>query len=161
MVVSADEVSTTAFKRFSSNEAGSNAPYLAITYNYPPGIANSITTLPKNGGYVNTTTPTLEGTFYDNDAGTVGEIQYNLNHADGTSLDVHLGSAVPIDARSKWTVPASDNLTDGTTYQWWARAYDGIDYGLPTPNRTFTVDTTPPSTPNGQQLDPPRPRPVV
>jgi len=145
MVVASNETSTSYFKKFSSNEAGSNAPFLAVTYNFPPGVQAPL--LPNNGAYVNTTRPTLQGTFFDLDAGTIGEAQYELDTSGGTVIDTQLGSTVPSGSTSSWQVPTTDGLTNGTTYKWRTRGYDGIDYGLWWPYRTFTVDTTAPGTP--------------
>jgi RHS repeat-associated protein len=145
MVVASNETSTSYFKRFSSNEAGSNAPFLAVTYNFPPGVSGG--RLPNDGAYVPTTRPTLQGTLFDQDAGTVGEIQYELDTSGGTVIDTQLGSTVPSGSTSSWQIPAADALTNGTTYKWRARGYDGTDYGLWLGYRTFTVDTTAPSAP--------------
>jgi RHS repeat-associated protein len=143
-VISADEASTSAYKRFSSNETGTNAPYLAVTYNFPPTVTSL---LPNNAGWATKTTPTLSGTFNDPDTGTVGQIQYELDTNGGTVIDTQLGSSVPAGSTSSWSIPAADGLTNGTTYKWRARGYDGTDYGTWSGYRTFTVDTTAPGTP--------------
>jgi RHS repeat-associated protein len=145
MVVASNETSTSYFKKFSSNEAGSNAPYLAVNYDFGPGVSGG--RLPNDGAFVPTTRPTLQGTFFDLDAGTVGQIQYELDTSGGTVIDTQLGSSVPSGSTSSWQVPAADGLVNGTTYKWRARGYDGILYGLWTGYRTFTVDTTAPGTP--------------
>jgi RHS repeat-associated protein len=144
-VVAGSETATASAKRFSSNEAGSNAPYLAVTYNYPPGVSGG--RLPNNAAFIPTTRPTLQGTFFDLDAGTVGQIQYELDTNAGAVIDTQLGSTVMSGSTSSWQVPTTDNLANGTTYKWRARGYDGIDYGLWTGYRTFTIDTTAPGTP--------------
>jgi hypothetical protein len=96
-VISADEASTSAYKRFSSNETGTNAPYLAVTYNFPPTVTSL---LPNNAGWATKTTPTLSGTFNDPDTGTVGQIQYELDTNGGTVIDTQLGSSVPAGSTS-------------------------------------------------------------
>lgn len=146
MVVASSETNTAYFKKFSSNEAGSNAPYLAVTYNIPPGVVTN--RLPNNAGWVTSTTPTLSGTFNDADTGTVGQNQFELDTNAGSVIDTKYGNSVPAGSTSSWQVLGSDGLTNGTTYKWKVRGYDGTDPGTYSGFRTFTVDTTAPGTPS-------------
>lgn len=144
-VAAGNETSTSGYKQFSSNEAGTNAPYLAVNYNsYPTNVTGRVPG--PSALYVETTTPTLKGYFNDPDEGS-GQVQFQIATSGGTTIDTQLGTSVPNGGRSSWQVPGSDGLTDGTMYEWRARGYDGTDYGNWSNYITFTVDATPPSAP--------------
>jgi RHS repeat-associated protein len=144
-VVAADEVNTTADKRFDSYDSGSNQPYLAVNYNsYPSTVVDR---WPDNAQYVNTLQPKLHADFLDPDSGT-GQVQYEVdNNTSGTNIVTASGTSTSVGGRSYYTV-ASGLLSDSTTYKWRARGYDGTDYGAWSTFRTFTTDSTAPTSPS-------------
>jgi RHS repeat-associated protein len=144
-VVAADEVNTTADKRFDSYDLGSNQPYLAVTYNsYPSSVLDR---WPDNAAYVNTLQPKLHADFFDPDSGA-GQVQFEVdNNSTGANVVTALGTSTPAGGRSYYTV-GSGLLSDGVVYKWRARGYDGTDYSSWSSFRTFTTDTTLPTAPS-------------
>lgn len=144
-VVAHDETTTANYKTFNSLQAGSNAPYLAVTYNTPPSLPTS--KWPQANEDINELTVPLSGYFQDPD-GDSGQIQFEVdNNATGTLIDTGVGSTVPDGGKSVWHVPGGD-LSDGGVYKWRARGYDGTDYGTWSAYRVFTEDVTAPGTPS-------------
>jgi len=144
-VVAHSETSTNSYKRFDSLDAGTNQPYLTVTYNsYPTAVTAK---WPENGQYVNNLQPSIHGDFQDPDGGT-GQVQFEIdNNTTGTNIVIALGTQTSVGGESIYTVPSGD-LTDGVTYKWRARGYDGTDYGAWSGYRTFTEDVTAPTAPS-------------
>jgi YD repeat-containing protein len=144
-VVAHSETSTSSYKQFNSTDAGSNAPYLAVTYNsFPTAPTNK---WPENGQYVNNLQLPMHAIFNDPDGGT-GQVRFEIdNNATGTNIVTALGSQTSVGGQSTYKV-ASGLLADGTTYKWRAQGYDGTDNGTWSAFRTFTEDVTPPTAPS-------------
>ncbi len=144
-VVAHSETSTSSYKKFNSLDAGSNAPYLAVTYNsYPTAPTNK---WPENGQYVNNLQLPMHAIFNDPDGGT-GQVRFEIdNNTTGTNIVTALGSQTSVGGQSTYKV-ASGLLADGTTYKWRAQGYDGTDNGTWSGFRTFTEDVTPPTAPS-------------
>jgi RHS repeat-associated protein len=144
-VVAHSETSNSSYKRFNSIDAGTNQPYLAVTYNSFPSAVTA--KWPENAQYVNNLQPSIHGDFQDPDGGT-GQVQFEIdNNSTGTNIVTALGSETSVGGESIYTVPSGD-LTDGVTYKWRARGYDGTDYGAWSTYRTFTEDVSAPSAPS-------------
>jgi RHS repeat-associated protein len=144
-VVAHSETSASSYKRFNSIDAGSDEPYLAVTYNsFPTAVTAK---WPEAGQYVNNLEPPMHADFQDPDGGT-GQVQFEIdNNTTGTNIVTALGSQTSVGGESIYTVPSGD-LADGTTYKWRARGYDGTDYGPWSSYRTFTEDVTAPTAPS-------------
>jgi RHS repeat-associated protein len=144
-VVAHSETSNSSYKRFNSIDAGADQPYLAVTYNsFPTAVTAK---WPENAQYVNNLQPEIHGDFQDPDGGT-GQVQFEIdNNTTGTNIVTALGSQTSVGGESIYTVPSGD-LTDGVTYKWRARGYDGTDYGPWSGYRTFTEDVSAPTAPS-------------
>jgi RHS repeat-associated protein len=144
-VVAHSETSTSSYKRFNSLDSGTDEPYLAVTYNsYPSAVTAK---WPENAQYVNNLQLPLHADFQDPDGGT-GQVQFEVDlNSTGANVVTALGSETSVGGESIYTVPGGD-LTDGTTYKWRARGYDGTDYGSWSGYRTFTEDVTAPTAPS-------------
>jgi RHS repeat-associated protein len=141
-----DETVSQSWKKFNSSDHASHQPYLSVTYNSYPNTPTSLS--PATSTYQTTTQPTLNGKFSDPDGGT-GRVNYEVRLNSNGNLVVSSSTTrakVSSGSLHPWTVP-SGNLTDGTVYKWRARGDDGTDVSPWTSYRTFTVDTTAPSTP--------------
>jgi YD repeat-containing protein len=147
LAVRADsETDLASWKEFNSSDAGSNHPQLEVTYNSYPNTPTSLS--PASGGYQATATPVLNGKFSDPDGGT-GRVNFEVRLNSNGNLVVASSTTrakVASGSLHPWTVP-SGNLSNGTTYKWRARGDDGTDVSAWTSYRTFTVDTTAPTTP--------------
>jgi YD repeat-containing protein len=144
-VVAHSETTTSSYKKFNSLDAGSNTPYLAVTYNsFPTAPTNK---WPENGQYVNNLQLPMHAIFNDPDGGT-GQVRFEIdNNATGTNIVTALGSQTSVGGQSTYKV-ASGLLADGTAYKWRAQGYDGTDNGTWSGFRTFTEDVTPPTAPS-------------
>jgi RHS repeat-associated protein len=143
-VVAHDETTTADYKTFNSLNAGSNAPYLAVTYNTPPTLPTS--RWPQANEDINDLHVPLSAYFQDPDSDP-GQVQFEVdNNTTGALIDTGLGSSVPDGGKSVWHVPSGD-LADGGVYKWRDRGYDGTDYGSWSAYRVFTEDVTAPGTP--------------
>ena len=144
-----DEGTLNQWKRF--NHA---SPKLAITYNtIPNGLSDR-----KSDGkacatgasrpYVYNATPILAAKHSDPDADQQNLTTYfywwQLGSSRNETNKISKGSGNPSSITA--TVP-SGKLTDGATYVWQARTYDGRAYGAWSGTCEFTVDATPPPTP--------------
>lgn len=147
MVRSTDQDDFVGWKKFhSANNSSGNAPYLAVTYNSYPKTPSGLS--PSTGSYVNTTTPTLHGVFSDADGGS-GKVEYEIrDNATGALVTTGMRSTkLAAGSDAYWTVPTG-LLSDGVTYKWRARGWDGTDYSKDySAYRTFAVDTSPPGMP--------------
>jgi hypothetical protein len=125
IVKAASETDLNGWKKFKSSEAGSNTPYLSVTYNsYPATPADLLTEYPDSQA-------ALDATFSDPEGGT-GEVLYTIYDLDGnTVVQDAAGSTVSSGSDSPYPIP-SGLLTDGDPYTWTARSYDGIDYSSAT-----------------------------
>ncbi|WP_261558306.1 DNRLRE domain-containing protein, partial [Frankia tisae] len=143
------------FKYFYSGDT-MLAPHISTTYNSYPGTVAGRFTSPCSaqcGGspatvLTNTTTPTLSGSSRDPDGGQV-RVDFEVWNSDGTTK-ITGGSVAntPSNSPAYWTVP-SGLLTNGTSYEWRARAYDGVDYSQAWSSWIpLTVDTTAPAAPS-------------
>lgn len=158
-IASGDGV-TGNYKRLSSSDTpyNSNMPMLSATYNtYPASVGvrsqTPATTYTAPGGptttYVTSRTPTLGGSATDADGGTV-RVDYEIWNSALTTLIASGSSAyVASGAAGTWTVPGLTQLTDGATYKWRAKGYDGTDTSKAYSSwMPFTVDVTPPAAPS-------------
>ncbi|CUU53959.1 RHS repeat-associated core domain-containing protein [Parafrankia irregularis] len=150
----ANETLDAQFKSFYSGDT-LLPPQISTTYNSYPGTVANRSTSPCSaqcGGspatvLTNSTRPVLSGASTDADGAPL-RLDFEVwNSAGTTKITDGSVSDVSPNATASWTVPASV-LTNGTSYQWRSRAYDGVDYSqawsgwIP-----FTVDTTAPSAP--------------
>jgi hypothetical protein len=145
-----DEGTTNHWKRYSHT-----SPKLAIDYNTIPNAPGERWTDGKacaTGAarpYVLTATPILAAKHSDADTGQQSLTTFFYWWAAGGARNetdkMSLASGNP--ATASKAVPAG-KLVDGTTYIWQARTYDGTHYGGWSGTCEFTVDTTPPNTPN-------------
>ncbi|MEX5634666.1 DNRLRE domain-containing protein [Parafrankia sp. FMc2] len=147
-----DEVLWEPYKFFASGDTAT-PPRIETTYNSYPSTVGARSTSPCSaqcGGtpptvLTNSTTPRLAGSAADADGGTV-RLDFEVWNSAGTTK-ITQGSTgfVAQNSEATWTVP-SGLLTNGTSYQWRVRAYDGTDYSqnwstwIP-----FTIDTTAPT----------------
>ncbi|MCL9760923.1 DNRLRE domain-containing protein [Frankia sp. AiPa1] len=148
------ETDANQFKYFYSGDT-QLAPHITATYNSYPGTVAGRFTSPCSaqcGGspatvLTNTTTPTMSGASLDPDGGQV-RLDFEVwNSAGSTKITGGSVSNVPSNSSSTWTVP-SGLLSNGTSYEWRARAFDGTDYSQAWSSWIpFTVDTTAPAAP--------------
>ncbi|MGF7237033.1 MAG: DNRLRE domain-containing protein, partial [Frankia sp.] len=149
-----NESDSNQYKYFYSGDTGL-APNITVTYNSYPATVGYRGMSPCSSQcnwspavLTNTTTPTLHGQASDADGGNV-RLDFEVWDSTGTTR-VTYGSVNDVvqNTAGYWTVP-SGLLTNGTSYEWRARAYDGTDYSQ---NWTtwipFTVDTTAPASPS-------------
>ncbi len=142
------------------------SPRMIITYNTPPATPRAASTLPgtpcvtgANRPYISTTTlpagsvPSLTSQVYDPD-GTQDnrgvQAQFGMHHYNAaTGAWDAFGSllATAFTKSASWLTAqvAMPALTDGQTYSWHVRAYDGIDYSAWTPWCEFTVSNVAPT----------------
>jgi RHS repeat-associated protein len=154
-VLAADENDTANWKRYASADNGDNryVPSLAVTYNSFPIVPDGLSTSPGNRigdvTYVPTTSPTLRGTGYDPDGGTV-QLNFQIFDEAGTTrlFDAATGWIPTGTAGS--VAPPSDLLRHGSSYQWRVRTYDGTDYSGWSGWQYFQVDTVAPPAPPAQ-----------
>jgi RHS repeat-associated protein len=149
----ADQTDTTAAKDFASGENGSWTPRVNITWeSYPRTVAGRYVT-PANVAtdgtrFVPTTTPTLAGGTCDPDSDPV-RIDFEVWDSTKSTLLQSSPSTDPTVASCatrQWTLPSA--LTNGTTYYWRARAWDGHAYSKSWSSWSpIVVDTTAPPTP--------------
>lgn len=149
----ASESVVAQWKRVNSANAASNPPKLVVTYNYRPRTGTKQEAGPPyfsySGAYtVNTTTPTLRDTFADADGDKVnGTFQIYDNTTNTQVGDVIVSKYVPSGQVASVTVP-SGVLANGKTYKFRTSPYDGTHYNNGwSAWKTFTVDTSAPSTP--------------
>lgn len=146
-------------KYYSADHTGSVAPTFTITYNsYPAVVAGRTTTpaeaVPSGGGYTlytRSTTPTLRGASPDADGGT-NRIDFQVYDNALTTLVASSpttgAGTTPAGTVASWTVPGSV-LSNGTRYQWRARAWDGTDYSPAWSSWVpIVIDTTAPAAPS-------------
>ena len=143
-LAASNETDSTAFKKFSNN------PTLDITYTaYPTTSALSTSpTTPcvagSNRPYINTAMPLLQARITDPEGASVRP-EFSWSTTGGTAV----GSAQPTPGLASGqlfgtTVPAGQ-LTNGSSYAWKVRGYDGTVWGPWSTTCEFTVDTTAPS----------------
>jgi RHS repeat-associated protein len=154
MSIRASSSDSQAAKDFASADNSSWTPRVSITYNnYPATVAGRYVTpaqVESDGTRVTpTTTPTLAGGACDPDGNTT-RIDFELwNSTKTTRLQYTPTTDAPVPScqRRQWTVPTA--LTNGTTYYWRARAYDGTGYSKAWSSWSpILVDTTAPPTPS-------------
>ncbi|MCL2782125.1 MAG: hypothetical protein FWD74_11695, partial [Actinomycetia bacterium] len=128
---------------------------MSITYNSLPGTPSGRSLAPcgtacSSPYLTNSTTPKLSATSKDADGGNVrNDFEVWAGSSASPSTKVVSGSAgsVASGSAATWTVP-SGKLSNGSTYEFRVRAYDGTDYGAWTSTYSvFTVDTTAPPAP--------------
>jgi hypothetical protein len=144
-----DEGTLKQWKRFNHS-----SPKLAITYNSTP---NALTDRKSDGRacatgasrpYVLNQTPVLAAKQSDPDSDqqnlTTTYYWWPAGGSRSENNKVSKGAGNPANVTA--AIP-SDRLTDGTTYVWQARTYDGRGYSAWSGTCEFTVDATPPPTP--------------
>lgn len=115
--------------------------FQSFKINRPPRLPASLS--PATGSRV-TFTPTLSGTFVDDD-GDAGRLHFTVYNSSGAVVTSGTGGVVSSSTRSSWTVPAGA-LAGSTTYTWRAQADDGLQVSGATDGTSFTVNQ-PPSAP--------------
>lgn len=143
---SPNETDNTYWKKFNID------PHLSITYNSYPGTPRSLSVKPCSSQcsptiLTNSTTPSLTGKTSDPDGGNLRYDFQVWNSAGTTDVINGSKSGVASGSTATWSVP-SGNLTNGTTYKYKVRAYDGTDYGPWSAWLPFTTDTTAPAKPS-------------
>ncbi|MDO0911852.1 DNRLRE domain-containing protein [Streptomyces sp. DT2A-34] len=141
------------WKRVNSANAASNPPKLVVNYNYRPRTGTKQEAGPPyfsySGAYVvNTTTPTLRDTFVDADGDKVNGTFQIYDNATNTQVgEVLVSPYVASGKVASVTVP-SGMLANAKTYKFRTSPYDGTHYNTGwSAWKTFTVDTTKPSSP--------------
>jgi RHS repeat-associated protein len=142
---SQDETDNTYWKKFDTSAT------ISLTYNSYPGTAGSLSVAPCSAQCSGTVltdsaTPKLTGKTSDADGGNLRYDFQVWNSAGTTQITSGSKSAVTSGSTATWSVP-SGNLTNGTTYKYRVRAWDGTDYGAWSNWLSFKVDTTKPATP--------------
>jgi len=149
LTLRANESDTSYYKRFSSGMS------VSITYNSYPGTPYGRSVRPCSAHcsapvVTASARPTLTGGTSDADGGV---LRYDFEVWAGTSASPTVrttyGSVSGVQSGSiaSWVVPASA-LTNGSSYEYRVRAFDGTDYGPWSVGWvTFTVDTTAPPAP--------------
>jgi RHS repeat-associated protein len=138
------ETDSTAFKKFNNN------PTLSITYTSYPTTSELSTTpsTPCITGstrpYLNTTTPLLQARVTDPE-GALVRPDFAWSTTGGTSV----GDAQPVPGQASGqmfgaTIGAG-SLTNGSSYSWKVRGFDGTVWGSWSAACEFTVDTTAPT----------------
>jgi RHS repeat-associated protein len=128
-----------------------NNPTLTVSYTAYPTVAELMTSpsTPCQTGssrpYLNTLTPLLQGRITDPE-GALVRPEFAWSTAAGTSI----GGAQPSPGQASGqmqatTVPAGA-FTNGGSYSWKVRGFDGTVWGPWSPSCEFTVDTTVPAT---------------
>jgi RHS repeat-associated protein len=142
---SPNETDNTYWKKFDTTAT------VSVTYNSYPGTAGSLSVKPCSSQcsatvLTNSTTPSLTGKASDPDG---GNLRYDFgvwNSAGSAEITSGSKSGVASGSTATWTVP-SGKLTNGTTYKYHVRAWDGTDYGPLSAWLAFTVDTSAPAKP--------------
>lgn len=157
LVKASSETDTVGFRNFYSKDHAGGGPSWTVTYNNYPNVVGGRYVTPAQIGvdgstrYTSSTTPTLAGASCDPDA-TPTRVDFEVWNATMSTLlqsgsSSSLASCVP----ATWTVPTA--LTNGTTYQWRARGFDGTDYSKSWSSWVpLVVDTTAPNTPTVSSL---------
>ncbi|WP_433729524.1 DNRLRE domain-containing protein [Actinoplanes sp. CA-051413] len=155
MGLRAPSAATAEWKQVNSGNAATNVPKLTVTYNYRPRTGTKQEAGPPyfsyGGAYtVNTTTPTLRDTFVDSNGDKVQATFQVFDAATNTQVGTNYTTKlVPSGQVAAIVVPAGV-LTDGKTYKFRTNPYDGTHYSTVwSAWKTFTVDTTRPSAPQG------------
>lgn len=141
-----------AFKQFRSRNAAdaSQVPYAVINYNsYPSiGVRSTVppTGCPATGSlpFINTTRPLLRAVASDAEGSAV-KAEFQWLTAAGALIGSATTAVAPTGSTLSLTVPAGA-LTDGGSYSWRARAFDGTSWSQYGPSCGFVVDTSAPST---------------
>jgi YD repeat-containing protein len=138
------ETDPNSWKRFSNN------PTLTVTYTAYP-TTSAIGTAPSTPcvtgstrPYINTVTPALQARISDPE-GALVRPEFSWSTTGGTAI----GSVQPTPGQASGqtfstTVP-SGAFSNGGSYSWKVRGYDGTVWGTWSANCEFTVDTTAPS----------------
>jgi TGF-beta propeptide len=151
-----DEVANSGWKKFASAEAG-NPPKLAVTYNTPPGIPTPVSPL---DGATTSKTPILKATYNDQNPGDWGRVDFQIWNGNdcqngtcsGSPVVVAEGSGGNPGTTSTLDVSSLANgnslLSEGATYKWRGRGWDGKVYSGWSSNQSFTItDATGPAAP--------------
>lgn len=137
--LTADEVTTAGYKRYSSSQAGSSvAPKVVVTYDRLVPVPAQVT--PADGARVPTLTPTLTVNAVTDLDGDPVQYYFQVWSGEGLPWDGQLTNSGFISSTS-WTVPAGV-LSDGVTYSWSVMARGGTS-AFPitsTTSRTVTTD---------------------
>jgi RHS repeat-associated protein len=161
------ETDSNGWKKFCSGNVSSsgvdapcttsaNVPTLSVTYNSYPGVPAGRSVKPcfaqcAEPMLVSSLTPALAGGSTDADAGALLRYQFQVwagSSASPTTLVSDSGVLAATHASGvnvSWNVPTG-KLTNGSTYEYRMRAYDGTDYGNWSDYVVFTPDVTAPNT---------------
>ncbi|MEV0734005.1 carboxypeptidase regulatory-like domain-containing protein [Polymorphospora sp. NPDC050346] len=144
-----DEGTKNHWKRFNHS-----SPKLAITYNTNPGALSDRASDGRTCAtgtsrpYVLTTTPTLSAKHSDPDTDQQSlTTDFHWWPVGGTRNDTdRVSQAAGNPSTVSRAIPAA-RLTDGVSYAWQARTWDGSHHGPWSGTCEFTVDATPPPPP--------------
>ncbi|MEV6326459.1 DNRLRE domain-containing protein [Streptomyces sp. NPDC051909] len=136
-----------SWKRFNSGNAGTNMPYLSVSYNTIPTVGDPRTATPgrtaAGKNWVTSTTPVLSYALSDKETNL---LRYKFELWDGaTNLEAYdTGTWNPVGSTVSHTAPAG-KLVNGRTYHFSGRASDGSAWSNWLPDYYFTVDTAKPA----------------
>ncbi|WP_130650690.1 DNRLRE domain-containing protein [Egicoccus halophilus] len=135
MLLAADETDNAGWKKFYSSEhaTGSQRPKLTVTYNtYPNLVAGRASDDSQFStgtvAYVPTLTPMLRGTFCDGDAGTSGRVVFEVFDATKSTRVATVNGNSGVSCHSSTGRVPAGVLSDGQSYYWRARGFDGKLY---------------------------------
>jgi RHS repeat-associated protein len=141
----ASETDNTYWKKFNID------PHVTVSYNSYPGTPGSLSVKPCTSQcsptvLTNTTTPNLTGKTSDPDGGSLRYDFQVWDNAGANLIASGAKSGIASGSTATWTVWAN-HLSNGTTYKYRVRAFDGTDYGPWSTWLAFKVDTSAPATP--------------
>jgi RHS repeat-associated protein len=141
-LTNASETSSTYWVSFSDD------PTISITYDHPPAAPSALATSPLSYGtdgklYTSSADPSFSATATDPDGDNV---QYQVQVLSGSTV-VASGTSPSMTSGTAGSWTDTTALTDGSTYTYQVRAYDGTEYGPWTSGQSFTVETDTPAAP--------------
>ena len=126
----------------------SATPTISITYDRPPAVPSSLLITPQSQAtdgnlYTSSGTPSFSGTAVDPDGDNV---QYQVQILSGSTV-VASGTSSSVTSGTAGTWADTTALTDGSTYTYQVRGYDGTEYSAWSAAQSFTVETDTPAAP--------------
>ena len=133
--------SQTLWKRLRARENSTNTPYLTVTYSLPTATVVS----PTGSAWTNSTF--LDWTYADGGSGygqTKFQVQVSTSSTTWSGTPLKADSGVVTSSATAWTAPTT-NLTNGTTYYWRAKVFDGHTWSAWSSVATFKRDVVVPA----------------